>query len=128
MALAKWSAAELKALGETLTQAGAKILTTVEKMDLAKYPDLILQASNAVSIYAPALANLAGTIESEFQDQYEAFKFNRPPRWEMNRRKVEERDRRNARKKKAFKKRSAPATSPEIRQKRAKGKEHPQTP
>lgn len=96
MALAKWTMSELEAIADSLEEAAKKIKVTCGKMKLSGHTELILQAHTALSIYAPSLCNLAGTIDSEFEDQFNAVRFDRIPRWEMNRRKVEERTRRNA--------------------------------
>lgn len=91
MALAKWKAAELREFGEALRSASDRILATCEKMELANMESLVLQASSAFSIYGPTIFNLAGTIDSEFADQYSASKQGRIPRWQQNQKKVEAR-------------------------------------
>lgn len=88
MALKNWTAAELRGLAESLQEASVRIFEVIEKMELTSFPHLVLQADTAVSIHAPVLINLANTMNSEFSDQYNAAKFGRKARWEMNQRKV----------------------------------------
>ena len=91
MSMARWSAAELRALGEGLMTAGLKIVTVSDRMTEESFPELVLQAQTAITIYAPSIFNLASLIETEYKDQHEAVKFNRPARWENNQKKVEAR-------------------------------------
>lgn len=121
MALARWKPQELRELGESLRAASAKILAVVEKMELAKFDDLVLQATAAVTTYAPSIAYLAGTIESEFTDQHNAAASGRIARWQVNQKKVEARaeKRRIAEERRAAVKKS-PAAKPKKRTKAAK--------
>lgn len=89
--LASFKSVELKMLGESLRDAAEKILRTVDKMEMSKTDSMVLQASVALNVYGPSIFNLAGTIESEFQDQYSAAKTGRPARWQVNQKKVEAR-------------------------------------
>ena len=91
MALANFATAELDAFADSLIDAGQKIKQTIEKMKLAHVDSLVLQAAVHLSIYGPAIFLLAGNIDSEFRDQYNAAQAGRPARWQMNQKKVEAR-------------------------------------
>lgn len=91
MALANFGIGELDAFADSLIDAGQKIKSTIEKMKLAHVDSLVLQAAVHLSIYGPAIFLLAGNIDSEFRDQYNAAQAGRPARWQMNQKKVEAR-------------------------------------
>lgn len=89
MTYAKFTSAEIRALGDMVAMAGEKIISVANEMDKKNFGYLVIQASSATTIYGPALLNLGANMESEFKDQYDAERFKRVPRWEFHSRKIE---------------------------------------
>jgi hypothetical protein len=89
MALKNWTAEELRQFANLLQESADRVYGVVEKMELTSLPHIVLQADTAISIHAPSIANLTNLMDTEFTDQYNAAKYNRASRWEMNQKKVE---------------------------------------
>ena len=91
MSLEKWKVQELELLSQSLILAGERIAKTTAEMRKANYLELVLQARAAMTVYRPNLVRLAGTIDSEFRDQYGCSVTGGVPSWQMNQKKVEAR-------------------------------------
>lgn len=91
MSMKPWNAEALEEVADDLDFVARKLREVSAEMRKSKFEALVIQADAAFTLYRRAFLRLAGSLESEFRDQFRAEKMGTVPRWKINQKVVEAR-------------------------------------